>query len=284
MRFSLLIITIISLLGQACEKKIEDENLPEHQKGFAVEAFLKEGEPAQVFVDKSVPIEEPTKTIDNGEASVTLHKNGNAVTNMEYKKDGFYTASTPIKSGNSYTVKVNGESLPVAKGSTRVPEQIKLDTLKLNDSADQTPNTEILHALTFSFEDPAGQVDYYSFEGIMTNGSKPERIDLTNFDVSIDFSFQDASYMTDSDFDGEQVSFTVFIDGEAHTPTEVRKNLVFNFKHVSESMYHYMKSLDQQAEAGGSGPFSGEPALSEGNVENGYGCVGAVAVDSAGLQ
>lgn len=279
MRFLLLIIMITGLIGQACEKKIDDANLPEHKEGFAVEAFLEKGKPAKVFIDKSVPIQKRRDTIDKGQATVTLHQDGKGVTELEYQKDGFYIGSTTIQGSQEYTVKVNGEELPKAEGTTEIPEQVKLETLKFDDSADKTPNVEIMHALTFKFKDPAGQMDYYSIQGIMIDSGKQQRIDLPSFDLASDFTYRKATYMTDNDFDGETTSLTVLMNGVKYDPAYVKEHFVFKFQHLSESMYNYVKSLSQQASAGGTGPFSGEPALSEGNVENGYGCVGGVAED-----
>ncbi len=273
------LIMVAGLIGQACEKKIDDANLPKHKEGFAVEAFLQEGKPAKVFVDRSVPIHQQTDTLDKGKTTVTLSQDGKAIKTLEYQKNGFYTGSVPVEAGKEYTVKVNGNELSDARGSTKIPDKVTLDTLKFDDSADRTPNTEIMHAITFSFEDPAGQIDYYSFEGIMVDSGKQNRVKLSSFDLSSDFSYRKVTYMNDSDFDGQKKSFTVLINGVKYDPGYVEKHFAFKFKHLSESMYNYLKSLSQQASAGGTGPFSGEPALSEGNIDNGYGCVGGLAVD-----
>ncbi len=52
-------------------------------------------------------------------------------------------------------------------------------------------------------------------------------------------------------------------------------------KHISQSYFDYYQALNQQESASGTNPFSTEPALTKGNIENGFGCVGGLNVATA---
>lgn len=279
MRNLLMSLTIVFLFNQACEKKIEDANLPEHEPGFAVEAFLQGDQPARVFVDRSEPIQDKLDSLDPEQVEVKLYEEGEKVTNLNYLQNGFFGAKYKIQPDKRYRVEVSGPNLPTAKGNTRIPTEVTIDSLSFEDSADQAPNTDVLHALNITFEDPADTRDYYGIEAILPDSAGQSRLNLVSFDPVINFEYKGVSYLDDANFNGQKQKLTLLVDGEEYTPSELKGKLILRLRHIAKPFYKYSQSLEEQAGTGGTGPFSGEPALTEGNVKNGYGCVGGVYAD-----
>ncbi len=275
------IFTVLSFTG--CEQKIENPKIPNQKEGYAIEAALTANDNAKAFISKSTSIQQGLKRVNPADVDISLRQDGKQVATLTDSGNGFFTASKQIKAGQTYEVRANGPE-GMATGSTTIPAAVGVDTVIFEDSADRFPNNEFYHAIKIGFRDPGKTTDYYAIEGVIgtPESQSPRPVDLSYVSPAISFQYDDTkAFLKDQSFNGNRFSLTAYVNVNDFPLQQLRQNFTLRLKHVSESYFNYFQSLDQLSNNSGTNPFSNEPALTQGNVQGGFGCVGGLNVATA---
>lgn len=270
-----IVFGLFMILFTGCIEKVKDTNLPDHEEAMVVEALLTPDQPVNVYVDQSQGITNriPREYLESVE--VTLLENGNKLGMLEDSTNGIYHYPQAPKPNKQYQIKAKHEAIGQVSGTVKIPEQVAIESVKFEDSAHQVPAYDVLHAITFEFIDPQGITNYYSIRGTWqdSNVKHNRSIQLLYYNPGVNFEFKEALFMDDEGLNKGANSFTVYLDGEVHEPQKIKEDLEIRLRHITESYFLYARQLNLQESSGGGGPFSGEPAMSYSNVENGYGVI-----------
>ncbi len=275
-----LLALVIILCG--CEQKVKDANIPSGEPQYVIEGLLVAGQQPKVFISRSSSIQSGLANPDPASIEALLLRNGQKQANLQAKGNGYYGAKDTLRAGNTYTLQVKG-ALDKASGTTTIPGPVPIQKLRFEDSSLSTPNTSVVHALKVTFRDPPKPNDRYIVSATLDTTEGSARIDLSYFNPAVSFGFDKQVFMKDQSFNGERFGLSLYIDGTQYHPDTIRQNLVFRLKHVTDNLFQYYQSLSRQEGNSGSNPFSSEPALTRGNITNGYGCAGGLNVDTAKL-
>lgn len=283
-----LIVSIIATLSIAsCEQKIENPKIPDQKEGYAIEASLTAGDNAKAYISESTSIQKGLELPDPKMTEVKLLQGNKRLANLKDSGNGFFTADKQIRAQQAYQVEVSGPE-GTATGSATIPTQVGIDTIIFEDSADRFPNNDFYHGVKMAFEDPGETKDYYLLEGVIadTAADQPQRsVDISAISPVISFQYDDTKvFFKDQSFNGNRFSLTVYINAEDYPPDILRKRFVLKFKHITKSYFDYFQALEQKENSSGTNPFSTEPALTQGNVEGGFGCVAGINTDTATIR
>ena len=277
-----LIIGVLLLSIVGCEQKIEDAAIPEHEPSYALEAQLFSGKQPQVFISLSSSIQQGLKNINPSSISASIMRDGKRKATLSYGDSGVFSTDDTLQPGVRYKVKVEGD-LRTATGTAQIPEPVAIKSLKFEDSAIKAPGASFVHSLEVEFKDPPTSADRYLISAELKDSTTNNRIELGYFNPAVSFEYEDKVFIKDQSFDGERLSVVFYVDGEEYPADTLRQNVVVNLKHITPAYFEYNQSLSRQANNSGTNPFSSEPALNRGNVNNGFGCVGGISVDTASL-
>lgn len=217
-------------LNNAPPRLIVEANLNVWQDGSASAAIrLTTTAP---FFDNNIPF------VPNAEVSIT---DGNGmVYPFIYAQNGIYTSPLTPQENVDYTLTIvyNEETY------TATERLYQVSTLEFVEQRDDGGFTGEDIELKAFFTDPAGERNYYYFEGLSEKG---DVLDVYN----------------DEFFDGNTI-FGYYLVEDLAPEDEVQ----FNIYGVSEAYYNFMFILLQQTSDQGSGPFETQPASVRGNIVN----------------
>ena len=182
---------------------------------------------------------------DNGvpfitDANVTVTDENGTVYPFTYSNNGFYTSNLTPQLNIEYTLSIiyNDETYTATETLYTVSP---LEFVEQRDDGGFTGEDIELKAF---FTDPAGERNFYFFEGISERGVV---LDVYN----------------DEFFDGNTIFGYYLVEDLAPEDT-----VQFNIYGVSEAFYNFMFILLQQTSDGGGGPFETQPATVRGNIVN----------------
>lgn len=293
MRQIIYISTLILLLF-SCEKPIDfDAEIKEPK--LVINSFLIADTTLFAHVSKSLSV------IDNGDldnindAEVTVYDaNGNLLDNLSLYANGIYIShNIKPQEGEKYQIKVKKNGFKDVSGIDRVPFKT---TLIFHDSASSVYNGENVLKFDLKFNDDISEENYYIircifFEVNYIYDNNNNIVDLTitsreNGFYCIDQSAEGVNdnnyyykgvYLQDGLFNGSTKNITIYASnynlGEGS-----KLRFGFNLETVSENYYKYRLSVERFIETNGN-PFA-EPVQVFSNIENGFGVVGGVTIDS----
>jgi len=183
------------------------------------------------FFDDNVPY------VANAQITVT-DANG-VIFPFNYSQDGIYVSNINIQQDMEYTLQIIYDQ-EVYTATERLYTVSPLEYVEQrNDGGFSGEDIE----LKAFFTDPAGEENFYLFEGLSEKG------DLLNV-------------YSDEFFDGNRI-FGYYLVEDLEAGDQVR----FNIYGVNEAFYNFMFILLQQT-GGGGGPFETQPATVRGNIVN----------------
>jgi hypothetical protein len=240
MKQLLLLVLFFGILT-SCEDVIEVE-LNEADPKLVVEAnlnLLQDGSSSSVvrltttapFFDNNVPYVT--------DASVIVTDSNNRVYPFNYTQDGFYAGNIDLELNIDYTLTIvyNDETYTATEKLYTVAP---LEYVEQRD--DGGFSGEDIELKVF-FTDPAGENNYYLFEGLSDRGDLLDVYKDEFFDGNAIFGY----YLIDDLAPGDEVQFNLY--------------------GTSEAYYNFMFTLLQQT-GGGGGPFETQPATVRGNIVN----------------
>ena len=174
------------------------------------------------------------------DAEVKIITEEGYIVNLEYFNNGIYMAPFPVEPGKDYRLEVIYKD-EMYSATEQLYNVSPLEFVEQRDDGGFTGEDIELKAF---FTDPAGERNFYFFEGISERG---DVLDVYN----------------DEFFDGNTI-FGYYLVEDLAPGDEVQ----FNIYGVSEAYYNFMFILLQQTSDGGGGPFETQPATVRGNIVN----------------
>ncbi|CAM3364365.1 DUF4249 domain-containing protein [Aequorivita lipolytica] len=174
------------------------------------------------------------------DADVKIIDENGLVYPFNYNQDGVYTSSLAPQLNVDYrlTIVYKNETYTATE---RLYTVSPLQFVEQRDDGGFTGEDIELKAF---FTDPAGEQNFYFFEGLSERGDVLDVYNDEFFDGNTIFGY----YLVEDLVPGDKVQFNIY--------------------GVSEAYYNFMFILLQQTSDGGGGPFETQPATVRGNIVN----------------
>jgi hypothetical protein len=286
MKFKLknIITLIIIIILNGCES-IVDVDLPKMKPQVVVNSFFSPDSNVKVHLSKSKRILENDDYDENWNlkidiienASVELWSENNFVTNLSYLKNGNYSTSDFFPIANKeYNVVINVPEYNLINAADKIPAKVEIKNVEWNIIEHNEYWLESELAITF--QDIPNENNYYMLslftEEVYNNLNYRNYIYYSSNDIVLSekniLEDNEQSYIgsnaifTDEIFSGNEYTLKVKFD-----LFSITQKITVNINTLSETMYKYFKSLEQQNNAGDN-PFA-EPVFVNSNVKNGLG-------------
>ncbi|MDN3725508.1 DUF4249 domain-containing protein [Aequorivita sp. SDUM287046] len=174
------------------------------------------------------------------DATVVVTNENGQVHPFSYSENGFYVSNMSPQMNTDYTLTIIYED-EIYTATEKLFTVAPLEFVEQRNDGGFTGEDIELKAF---FTDPAGEENFYFFEGLS------ERGDLLNV-------------YSDEFFDGNRI-FGYYLVEDLEAGDEVQ----FNIYGVNEAFYNFMFILLQQTGESGGGPFETQPATVRGNIIN----------------
>ncbi|WP_310993016.1 DUF4249 domain-containing protein [Aequorivita marina] len=217
-------------LNEAPPKLVVEANMNIWEDGASVASVRLTTTAA--FFDNNVP--------DVTDALVSLKAENGTVYSFTYTENGFYVSDFSPQPNTDYTLTINYKEERYT-ATEQLYSVVPLDFVQQrNDGGFSGEDIE----LKAFFNDPAGEDNFYFFEGLSTRG-----------DVLDVYS--------DEFFDGNRI-FGYYLVEDLAPGDEIE----FNLYGINEAYHNFMFVLLQQTGGQGGGPFETQPATVRGNIIN----------------
>lgn len=275
-------ILIINILG--CES-IVDVDLPKMKPQVIVNSFFSPDSNVKIHLSKSKGILENDSYDDNWNlkiniienASVELWSENNFITYLSYLKNGNYSSTDFFPIANKeYNVVINVPEYNSINAADRIPAKVEIKNVEQNII--EHNEYWIESELAITFQDILNENNYYMLslftEEVYNNSYYKNYIYYSSNDIVLSensiLEDNEQSYngsnaiFTDEIFSGNEYTIKVKFDLFSSV-----QNITVCLNSLSETMYKYFRSLEQQNNAGDN-PFA-EPVFVNTNVKNGLG-------------
>jgi hypothetical protein len=297
MKKILIYTTVIAFLTAGCEKETKVD-IPPHQSKFVVQGILQENALFNIRVTKSLGILTPRNLSDPElpyqvpNAAVVVYENGVFLDTLRYdavSKTYKTLTNKRVILGKSYQLGMVAPGIPVAQSTTMVPSKPVINSITRVRNARTNSSGEQLDDFTISFNDPAGESNFYavrvrySFGGAAAYGSVfcvySNDIDIEKDNSNDPFSTEnclggDQLLVRDVNFNGRTKQLKLSVQGSelpdfVDAGTGRRYRPIIELWRITEDHFKYLKT---KAAAGNAqdNPFA-EPANVYSNIQNGYG-------------
>jgi hypothetical protein len=288
------IVIIAVFLTSSCEKVIEPEELPEQDPRIVVNSIIYSGASitSQLNSSKSILSGKDFKFIDNAEAD--LYEDDRFLERLQSLKNGSYTSVAQAQVGRKYTLKINASGYPGVEGSAFVPHDLEIKKIEQYDTA----NSYLSKYSSGSFESLNGALKFRLYINDDINSRNYYRVEVYPYFFDLNGVLLDRNYSLYINVPNQnenvqaanntvEVSDAVVVNGN-----EVMLDMAVNINmggyqirdietvevwiaasQVSEDLYKYKATLNQQAYAGAN--FFSEPVLVHNNITNGMGIMAA---------
>jgi len=290
------------ILLAACQQEVEVD-LPDPAPRLVINSLFTPDSLFTVRVYSSRPVLDTQNYAVPENAAVTLYEEEGEVETLPYDpaRRWFRSPSFKPAAGKSYRVRVTAPGFPEVTARSNVPRPVPIRDFIFKDTAGVIGEGFYHGSATFTFDDPAGQADYYAVQAIYNQNSfnfnfaTKERDTIPGLNALYLFSNQPTiefaerggqlALVNDRVFDGKPHSFTLDftpLDRYGLGPHEPRR-IVWTFKSVSQAYYEYFRKLDGHLNNQNFNLFSGEPVMMYTNVENGYGVFAGYSQDTVSV-
>ncbi len=297
MKYIILIFTL-SLFLFACQKELELE-IPEIEQKPVVSCIFKADTTFELFLSKTNSIND---TLQNSiyDANCYLLQDNQIIDTLVFL-NGKYISSIKAQQGQEYSLKISNPEFNDITATSYVPQQIEILNIEQQDFA-VPDNTNMfdgdlklpLNRLTFTFNDPANENNFYELK-IIVKSSWNDSLNINPFQKPFIYSYN--SVITNEDILDYQPKIFVFSDslfngqiksidflykqwwlqtsygseGKYYSYGDYR--LYYQFRIISKEMYNYRKSLIKHVYNQQSDNFEqiGDPVQMSTNINNGYG-------------
>jgi hypothetical protein len=282
----------ILLLFASCEKEIQLDVEP-HQAQLVINSTTITGEPLEVFVSKSVGMQEYNRNKNlNVPNATVIAKSGSGLTEqlMYNPATGSYTSTNNTNPGTQYTLTVSAQGLGTATASTHATSSVAIAQISRLRNVRLSAEGYAQDELKVVFDDPAGAGDYY-IVGLHRVDSIPDTVMYAQCVNSVDPDIEtisseemdnttclqpDAIFLRDQLFNGKRKELRLFVDSR-YFSTAAPGTVFVHLSHVSEDFFRYYKSYLYATENTGN-PFA-EPINIYNNITNGRGVFSIMNTD-----
>lgn len=174
------------------------------------------------------------------DAEVEVEDQNGTIYPFIYSQNGIYTSNLIPQFNTDYTLTIQYKEETYTATEKLYPVSPLEYVEQRNDGGFSGEDIE----LKAFFTDPAGQQNYYLFEGLSERGNLLDVYSDEFFDGNTIFGY----YLVDDLAPGDEVQFNIY--------------------GISEAYYNFMFILLQQTSTQGGGPFETQPATVRGNIVN----------------
>ena len=284
-RYTLICIIGLGLLLQSCIQEVAVD-LPAYRQRMVLNGLISDKDSTKIQLSTSIASTDTNNINFITNASVQLYdENNNLFDILTYKTfSGGFVGTKPVLKNVTYTVKVNSGGKELS-ASTRISSGTQVYNFNYKDSIGLDTSGFPLGSVSFSFNDIAGQDNFY-------------RLNLEYYDnVKKEFSALDLSDNEFIDAEGELTSKGVLFDdesfrGQAKTiEVDVPFGFVTNggdflFRVSLEALNQDYTLYEKSRKLYNSsfGGFFTEPVDLYSNIKSGLGVFGGVAVSRDTLK
>ena len=231
MRFSIIILFLISLAFTSCQKVI-DVNLNDAEKKYVIEGVITDqAGQCEVAITETKNFDEDNNFSPISGATVSITDNTTGIiTTLGEEAGGKYKHATLAGiTGRTYTlqVSINGN---VYTASSTVPQSVNMDTIYVtNDTWFDGKENKLANV---EYNDPAGMANQYKFVRYL-NGVKTKGIFINNDDLT----------------DGRHTATKLFIDGNDNKDDKLESGdtVKIDMLCIDAAVYKYWYSMEQSA-------------------------------------
>jgi hypothetical protein len=279
---------LIIASGIAYCTKPSNFTLPPYEPALVLHGYVTVGDTFKIALGKTMTLDtlqESKKTyVNNG--WVLLYENNTFLDSLKYNATELrYVSSRIIAApGKTYRIRAGAPDFPEA--TAYAPFPIHTISLSRSKSTGSTSGGLLLDDIKFSFNDPAGENNFYLAKLYTSDGSNcvftydpaVERYTVTlapfndggNCIDNRQILFTDKTFngtlkeMTLSAYSSSLVPYTNPGTGQVSQPYLTRY-------HITEDYFRYYKTAINQDDIFEEGPSLTIPRMAKGNVKNGYG-------------
>jgi hypothetical protein len=272
-----ILFTLFLVAGLISCEKIVNVDLPKHESLLVANCLMLADSVVSVHVSQSLGSLDLARLPAVGNAIVSLYENGTFVESLSNMQEGYYVGSTIPKSDRTYALKIDAPGLTSVESSTVVPLAVPF-TATIKDSATLDEQRMPLAEITISFQDPAGQKNYYELEILYldTMNRQISGVDeyypiyLQSRDPQLEQGINNSFLLNDETIDGETYSLKGFVNSSLYNAGH---EIIIYYRSVSKEYYLFKKSYAVHQMTVGN-PFA-EPVQVYSNIKNGLGIFGA---------
>lgn len=238
-----IILPILAILLTSCEEVIDLE-LNTAEPKLVIEASINYFSDPEAINSSVVKLSLTAPYFDTEippviDAQVLIHDNQGTVFNFSHLENGVYFSNFEPQPNTNYTLEIIYKN-EIYTSSTKLVNTVPLEFVEQKNDGGFSGDEIELKAF---FTDPAGESNFYFFEGKSQKGSVYDALKDEFFDGNLIFGF----YVVEDIQPGDEV--------------------IFNLYGINETNYNYIFTLLQQGDSP-SGPFETQPATVRGNVVN----------------
>jgi hypothetical protein len=237
------------------------------------------------------------EVLDN--ATVVIYENEAEVETLPYNAEKEYYRSNSFKptAGRVYRVRVAVPGYPDATAQSSVPLAVPIANFVYKDSAGVDENGSFINSVTYTFEDPAQENNFYAMQGTFDFIQVRPNFGTAKFDTIRGFSslylysdqptVKTSAYagglamVDDQLFDGQTQSIALsFYPGWYDPRRNSKRTFRFYLKTASSEYFRYFQKLQGHLTNQNFDIFAGEAVIMYTNVENGYGVFAGYSQDT----
>lgn len=276
-----LALFIVALISASCEKVVNDIKVPEFQQKLVISGYISPDN-AKNYISVSTNYRNygDLWAVDTmGKITVTLTDGINTIS-LDTTRSGYFfnSSDSPVKEGNTYTIKVNTETGLSAEASCTVPFRSNFDlSIDTTCSIRHIPGygADLYVYSNIYFTDTQGEDNYYMFLCEQINYISKWASSPYIFEISV----PEKAYFNDKGRDGVRSKISLQTIGVGQdTDSSILKVYLLN---TDKAYYEYQKSLANYNS--GEDPFT-EPSPLYSNITGGLGIFAAYTVDSLILK
>jgi hypothetical protein len=271
--FALLLIQGGMLLS--CEKEI-DSDIPPIDPFISVASTFAPDSTWKIWVGKSAHILDDQGPGTINDAVVEIYEEGTLLESITASGfiDGFYWGTTTPTEGRNYSLKVSAPGFADVTAVSRTPVAVPVLTTVFKDSVFSAGYDYFEDEITFTFQDPAGEKNYYgvtlayrdTLDYLGDTMIFWSTIYFTNPDPNAGNTFGETQLLSDALFDGRTQTFSMRFDSYFGS---FNKDLFLILTSMTEDYYRFQLTYDAYQNSYGN-PFS-EPVQLHNNLVGGVG-------------
>jgi Domain of unknown function (DUF4249) len=262
--------------------------LPPYEPRLVLHGYVQEGDTFKIALGKTLKpdVIRPEKETYVGNGWVLLYENNVFVDSLKYDAARFRYVSSHVLAapGKVYKVRAGAPGFPDIEATTAAPLPVGTVAVSRIKNSRRTTGGVQLDDIKFSFNDPAGESNFYlaafygtgGFSCVYTYEPSIEKYtaNLVPFDEGACIN-NDQILFTDKLFNGTLKEITLSTSSATVEPYIAPNGTVYRAfltrYHITEEYYRYYKTALNQDQIFEEGPILVDPRTAKGNVKNGYG-------------
>lgn len=227
-------------------------------------------------------------------ATVRLYENGTLWRELVYDInvfDGYEWVGNAnfVADGKTvYRLEVTAPDFEIVFAEQKMPKPVEISKFTYNPQSVVGPDGDKADELTFEFQDPSDEEDYYglavysSFDEIFNEDTFKlvANVYLESYDPLLEEGANELLVVSDKSFNGKKATLKTY----SYNAYQGNGNytIIGHLVHLTREKYLYLRSLNQYQNANGN-PFA-EPVTVQSNIEKGVGVFSLESLDTVQVK